>query len=324
LNIGEEVAAGLHQLPVPLPYATKPVNAYLGRVEGGWAVVDTGAHTEATERFWAEVLEGLDAPLAAVYVTHYHPDHLGMAGWLAGRTGAPVHMMRREFEWARFMWAEGMPQADSMADLCRRNGMPPDGVEAVRLGMLRQRPDTLPFPDGVRPLADGDEVELGGARYRVLWLSGHSDGLYCLWDERARVLVSNDHVLPSITPNVSVWPNGDPAPLRRYLENLRRVLELDPALYLPGHGSPFTAADGRVQRIIDHHERRLAAMLEVVGPAGASAWEVCAAAFRAEDLNGHQLRFAMAETLAHMELLAERGLVRAVDDGGLVRYRRAA
>lgn len=320
----EPVADGLYRLPIPLPYPTKPVNAYLARQDGGWAVVDTGAHNEETEQLWTEVLQGLDGPLAAIYATHYHPDHLGMAGWLGACSGAPIHMMARELEWARLMWADGMPQGERMADLCRLHGTPDDLAEGVRRGMVGQRRHTLPLPDAIVPVDEGDEIELGGRPYRALWTSGHSDYLYCLWDEGSGVLISGDHVLPVITPNVALWPGGRPDPLGRFIENLKRVRDLGPRRYLPGHGEPFAAEDDRVSAILDHHERRLARMLDAVaarGSGGATGFEVCDAVFRASQLGPHQLRFAMAETLAHLDLLERRGQLRPTGDRP-VRYVR--
>lgn len=311
--LAQEVAANLYRLPIPLPYPTQPVNAYLARVEGGWAVIDTGCHTADTEGLWTDVLARLDGPLADIYATHYHPDHLGMAGWLAARTGARVHMMAPELEWARGMWAEGMPQAARTAELFQLHGMPESVAAAVVEGMVRQRPHTLPLPDAIFPVAEGDEIELGGVPYRVLWTPGHSDGLYCLWDAAGGLLISGDHVLPTITPNVAVWPGAEPAPLKRFLDNLARVDQLRPRRFLPGHGDPFPDEDGRVARILDHHERRLTRMLDVVGD-GATGYQVCDATFKAASLGGHQMRFAMAETLAHLELLELRGQLRRTDD----------
>ena len=206
------------------------------------------------------------------------------------------------------------------------NGLPRQFQPAVRAsnGGIR-RTLRLPPPESIVPLHDEQELMLGGWRYRILWTPGHSDYHCCLLREDG-LLLAGDHVLPRITPNIGFYPRARPDPLGDYFASLERVAGLPARLTLPGHRMPFTDLAGRAAELRAHHIERgqlvLAALAEQ--PRGKSAGEVAGPLFGERLRTADDWRFAVAETLAHLEHLRLRGAVRRRTRDGLVRYVVAA
>jgi glyoxylase-like metal-dependent hydrolase (beta-lactamase superfamily II) len=242
-------------------------------------------------------------------VTHLHPDHVGLARWLEERSGAPVWMLEGEIENARRVWDPDRGTEDFVRYLIR-NGMDAQTAEptagSTRLGVR--------LPERLLPLRPGDSIELGGSKARVVHTPGHSDFHFILHDERQRLLFAGDHLLLEITPNIGLWTYTAPRPLRRYLDSLASLRGLDVDLVFPGHGPLFHDLDGRVDELIAHHEERLSVMLAALDGRPATPFEVARRVFP-EDLTDHQLRFALAETLAHLEHLEGEDYVQRVADG---------
>jgi glyoxylase-like metal-dependent hydrolase (beta-lactamase superfamily II) len=147
---------------------------------------------------------------------------------------------------------------------------------------------------------------------------GHSDYHFVLHDERRRLLFAGDHLLLEITPNIGLWTYTAPRPLRRYLDSIASLRDLDVDLVFPGHGPLFHDLEGRVDELLAHHEERLSVMLAALDGKPATPFEVARRVFP-EDLTDHQLRFALAETLAHLEHLEWDGYVEQVS-GDVVSY----
>ena len=150
---------------------------------------------------------------------------------------------------------------------------------------------------------------------------GHSDFHFILHDEPRRLLFVGDHLLLKITPNIGLWSYTAPRPLQRYLDSIEGLRGLNVDLVFPGHGPLFHDLDGRVDELVLHHEERLSVMRESLEGGPATAFEVARRVF-ADELSDHQLRFALAETLAHLEHLVNDG--RAEHLGGEVTRFRAA
>ena len=175
------------------------------------------------------------------------------------------------------------------------------------------------LPERLIPLRPGDAIGLGGSEARVVHTPGHSDFHFVLHDERRRLLFAGDHLLLKITPNIGLWTYTAPRPLRRYLDSLKGLRALDVDLIFPGHGPLFHDLDGRIGELLLHHEERLAVTLAAFDGGPATPFEVARRVFP-EDLTDHQLRFALAETLAHLEHLEGDGYVEQVADG-VISYR---
>jgi len=313
-----EVAPGILWLRFPLPFALDHVNLFALADGDGWTVVDTGFGDDSSKGVWLELLAGpLRArPIRRLVVTHFHPDHVGLAGWLQARTGAELVMPETEWLVARYLVAEDPNAALATAMAFYRAA----GVDAAQLDALEADGHVYPRritppPTTFTPLVPGAALDIGGRRFEVLVGEGHSPAQACLWCAEAGLLLAADQILPRISPNVPVWPQAPMAdPLARFTSSLERLRALPASTrVLPAHDWPFEDLHGRIDALLAFHDARLEATLAAVG-GGATAFEVMHALFaRVDDV--HQLRFALGETLAHLNrLVAEGRLLRTTAD----------
>src|SRR5574338_595847 len=300
---------GIRRVTLPLPTRPGHVHSYLLPGEDGWTIVDTGLGLpDATER-WTGELAGLPGPVRRIVVTHFHPDHVGAAADLAELTGAPVSQGRTDYEQCRLVWG-GDDWADVLVDWFRSHGVPDDVMrELIEQGAL-WRPFIRYQPDP-RLLDPGDHVD----GWQAVAAPGHADGQLML--VRDGVLVAADHVLDPISPTVGLWPRSRPDPLGDYLAALEETIALDARVALPGHGEPIADPSARARALIAHHGERLAATAAALGDEPLTGYEVSFPLFGA-DLKPAARRFAVAETLSHLErLVREGGASRTEDDRGV-------
>ncbi len=336
-----ELAAGVIRLQIPINFTgLGHVNSYALVDDRGATIVDAGLPGGET---WSAIRQRLRAAGLAirdvhtVVVTHSHPDHFGSAGRLAHAAGADLVAERRFHT-----WFEPIPHTHSVA-------APPDTSDADEaeeddtgyLGLIRARRTPWggsPFPTSrrqkiVRRLAtrglvpsmrppiptrrvdDGDTLTFAGRQWRALHTPGHTGDHLCLYEPAEGLLVSGDHVLPTITPHVGgLSPLRDP--LGSFLVSLARLLEIGPVqLVLPAHGHPFPDLRGRIEEIVDHHEDRLRALREIGRGGRQTVVEMSQQLFR-RPLWG---MMAESETYAHLEFLRLRGGAERVrlEDGQL-------
>jgi len=305
-------------VPIPIPIPLRYTNCFLFEGPSGWTLVDAGFHDALAEDAWPRAFADMairPQDVKQILVTHYHPDHLGGAGWLQQLTGAPAYMHDRELRQVELFWGQSMAeQAAALRDFFAVEGMPRETAEAIAQHHHHQWGIVQPLAE-LKPLKAGTMFPMGRSAYEVMWVPGHSDGMAVFWDAQTGVLVANDMILDKITPNVSLWPDCRPNPLEDYLASLVTVEGLGATLALTGHRNLITNVTGRAQEIRDHHFHRLGVMEAVCGKAGgATAWEVCEQVFTPGTLTIHQVRFAMSETLAHLVYLEKLGrLVRQGD-----------
>lgn len=320
-----EVAAGIHGVRLPLPFALDHVNVWLLEDGGGWLAIDTGIADDRTRTTWRRLLDDLaPARLTGLLCTHFHPDHMGLAGWLAAETGAPVLASRTEWLLGRMLAlddGEGFLAAIRAYD--RRAGLAPALAEMrIRRGNA-YRPRVIVPPATYRRLQAGDEVTAGEHRFEVLIGRGHAPEMICLFEPERRLLIAADQVLPAVSPNVSVWPIEPHAdPLSEFLETLRsfRALPAD-TLVLPSHGRPFVGLHDRIDELSNHHRERLAQVLGACAEPRTAA-DLIPLLFERE-LDAHQLQFALGETVAHLNHLIAKGALAATEAShGRLLYQR--
>ena len=314
-----QVAEGIFQVQLPLPFPLRIVHSYVLRDGDGWTIIDTGINYSAGRAAWQAALAELKiAPQAIrrIILTHAHPDHYGMAGWLAEQSSAPVQLAPLEQEFVRTVWHAGAANEQAIVDFFQSHGMPAELAEQVRHSTAETRAMTLPWP-ATSVIEPGESLQIGARRFRVIATPGHSDQHLVFYCAEERLLLCGDAVLIKITPNISLWPHGRPDPLADYLQSLDRLAALPVDLALPGHGPLIRAFGERLTELRAHHHERLEIMEQVTG-GGAAAFSICTAVFPTSALSPHQLRFAMAETLAHVEYLV--GVGRLARDSGI--YRR--
>ena len=310
----DELDAGIRRVTLPLPTRPGHVHAYLLSGDDGWTLVDTGLGLPDAKERWASELAELPGPVRQIVVTHFHPDHVGAAADLVELTGAPVAQGRVDYEQCRLVW-DGNDWADVLVDWFRRHGVPDEVMrELIEQGAL-WRP-FIRFQRDPQLLDPGDHVD----GWRAVAAPGHADGQLML--VRDDVLVAADHVLDPISPTVGLWPRSRPDPLGDYLGALEATIALDARVALPGHGEPILDPSARARALIAHHAERLAATAAALGDAPQTGYEVSFPLF-GDGLKPAARRFAVAETLSHLERLVLEGGARRTEDDRRVAYTSA-
>jgi glyoxylase-like metal-dependent hydrolase (beta-lactamase superfamily II) len=303
-----ELEPGIRRLTMPLPTGPKHVHCYLVRSgDGSWLLVDTGMGYRSDD---ASQLS-LDVPVSRIVITHFHPDHVGGAAAARELTGARVHQGALDYAQCVRVWgSDDWPER--IAEWFDRNGVPPE----VMLDLIeggRVYASFIRYATDPELLYEGDEV--GG--WQVLELPGHADGHIAL--VRGDVLIAGDCLLSPITPAVGLWPESRPDPLGDYLRTLKRIAELGPRIVLTGHGEPIENAQERCAEILRHHRKRLDETQALLDAEPRSGYDVSLRLFGTW-LEPMQRRFAVAETLSHLERLAREGAARRDMTDGTVTY----
>jgi glyoxylase-like metal-dependent hydrolase (beta-lactamase superfamily II) len=303
----EEIADGLLRVTFELPFGIDHVHCYLLRASsGGWILVDTGLGTRDPEARWRPVLDALDAPVERIVVTHMHPDHVGGARDIAELTGAPVVQGREDHEQTLRAWGPGR-SAEAMVEFWLANGLPGVEADAVRResDALAQAVHYAPEAELVEP---GDEID----GWRVELLRGHADGHIVLL--RDGVLIGGDVLLTHITPMVGLYPNARPDPVGDYLETLAWLETAQLRVAYTGHLDSIDDPAARAREIRAHHVERLERTRVALGGVPLSAYEVSLELFGGV-LSPTLRRFALAESLAHLERLVFTGQAARADGG---------
>jgi glyoxylase-like metal-dependent hydrolase (beta-lactamase superfamily II) len=280
------------------------VHCYLLPGDAGWTLVDTGLGLPDAEARWTEALGELE--VGRIVVTHFHPDHAGGGEDARELTGARVYQGADDYAQCERVW--GSPDwSERLADYLRHHGLPDETADELRHESTTFAP-FIRYARSPELLREGAEVD----GWRVFELPGHADGHICL--ERDGVLVAGDHLLGVITPTVGLYLESRPDPLGDYQASLRRTIELDPRIALTGHGDPVERPAERAREILEHHEQRLDETAAALGPEPRTGYEVSLELF-GTDLDANNRRFALAETLAHLERLVFEGRAARAEDG---------
>lgn len=317
------VAPGVHWLRMPLPFALDHVNLWAIEDGDGWTIVDAGLGDRRTEALWRGLLDGPLAgrPVRRLIVTHFHPDHLGAAGWLQAATGAPLWMPRQEWLTGSLLATADDSVGRHQAAFFAAHGLPPAAAATMAEGGNRYRTKVGAVPPRYHRVAAGDVLDIGGSRWEAIVGEGHSPELLCLHCAERGVLIAGDQILPRITPNVSAqWHEPEADPLGAFLASLDRFRHL-PAetLVLPSHDRPFTGLPARLGDLGRHHAGRLAAVAEACA-GGATGHDMLKVLFR-RPLDDHQIVFALGEAIAHLVHLERRGALAGAAENGVRIFR---
>jgi glyoxylase-like metal-dependent hydrolase (beta-lactamase superfamily II) len=321
------LADGLGWARLPVPGSLKHINIWVLEDEGGVALVDTGLDIPACRDGWEALLSGPLAgrPITRIICTHFHPDHIGLAGWLAERFSVPLWMTREEWLFARMLTADvrDAPPREAFA-YWRAAGWSEERIAAeAEKGWGRFSAMVSPVPVSFVRIQDGDSLRIGTRNWRVVTGNGHSPEHACLVDDAAGVLIAGDQVLPRITSNISLSlsePEGDP--LGDWLSSIAKLRELADSLFvLPSHGDPFMGLHARLDALHHGHRDRLDALHALLAEPRRAV-----DAFRtlfARKIEDGMMGLATGEAMAHLRRLEVEGkAVREVRDG--VHWYRAA
>lgn len=325
-----EVAPGLIWIRQTLPFRLNHVNIYLLADGDGWTMVDTGIGNDATIDAWTALFEGplKGFKITRLIVTHAHPDHVGLAGWIAERFDCPLHMSQVEYLQAAYHQHRGSPERMLEQRLFfRRHGMDEEITEAL----LGRGQDYLTrvsvLPASYHRLSKGDEITIGTRRFKVITGGGHSLDQVMLYCDSDNIFLSADQVLSKISPNVSVWAVEPSAnSLGEYLTSLAELKGIlpDDVLVLPGHGIPFYGVKTRIKQLADHHEERCQLIAKACAETPKTSAELVPVVFHKHVLDAHQTGFAAGELIAHVNYMLAQGRLTTVEQpDGIVRFKTA-
>ena len=329
----ERVVPGVWSVPVPIPdNPLRYVLSYLIEHSSGFVLVDPGWDAPASWRALTEGLAACSVPLGAVtavLVTHVHPDHHGLSGAVKENSGAWIGMHASEDA-----LLAGFARPDrraATAGYLRWCGAPEEHVGQIT-GDGRRTPAAAMARAAMaradRLLGHGDLVDVPGVRLRAVWTPGHSPGHLCFHDETHGLLLTGDHVLPRITPNISAY-DRESEPLSEYLDALERLRETAPAEVLPAHEFRFSGLGDRLDALRDHHLERLREAAEIVGSGsdGHTAWSVARQVSWSRpwsQLSAFQHQAALGEVVAHLRHLRSLRAVTCAAVGGVGLWQPAA
>jgi glyoxylase-like metal-dependent hydrolase (beta-lactamase superfamily II) len=325
----EKVTSGVWSIPVPIPDSPlRYVLSYLIEHRSGFVMVDTGwDHPEG----WRVLRDGLDSvgipvtAITAILISHVHPDHHGLSRAMREESGAWIGMHEREDQFlARHTDWDTI--RSSLAVFLRWAGAPRDYLAeaAARRGAISRGP--MARTD--KTIGHGELIDVPGLTLRAVWTPGHSPGHLCFHDETHDLLLTGDHVLPRITPNISSY-DLESSPLDDYLQSLAALRGIQPGEVLPAHEYRFADLDSRLADLAEHHEERLAEIEQVLGkePAGQPAWQVAAQVTWSRpwsQMSGFPQQAALGEVVAHLRHMERHGRATLADADGVGLWSAAA
>ncbi len=308
-----EIAPGILWLRLPLPFRLNHINVFLIDDGDGWAVLDTGIANKATREIWEALAAGPLAgrKLTRLIVTHFHPDHIGLAGWLGERFGVPLLTTQTTYlQCLTISLSPGALDAPVYRDFYIRRGLKSEATAAVLTQGHAYLKMVTPLPPIFERIADGDRLKIGGRVFEVITGEGHAPEQAMLYCAEDRLFFAGDQVMEKISPNVSVWaidPHGDPLGL--YLRSLRDLKSRvgEDALVLASHHRPFFGLHERLAGLAAHHAHRCAAIQEAARTPKTAA-ELLPVLFH-RPLDPHEMSFAFSEVLAHMNYMLREGML---------------
>jgi glyoxylase-like metal-dependent hydrolase (beta-lactamase superfamily II) len=315
-----EVADGVLWIRLPLPMALDHVNVYALDDGNGWTIIDTGFNSCKTRKIWNDLLAKPLAgkPVTRVIGTHHHPDHIGLAGWFQ-KAGAELAMPRTAWLMARMLTLDNQLIYPSEAiEFYKRAGMADDILAKRRMDRPFNFADFVHrMPLGFTRLQEGGTIQMGGRTWTIRMGNGHAPEHATFWSEDDNLVIGGDQLLPSISPNIGVYPTEPNAdPLAEWLYACKRLTPFAKAdqLVLGGHKLPFTGLPKRMQQLSDNHHGALKRlMMHICEPKRAGD---CFKPLFKREIGEDIYGLALVEALAHLNHLHQKGqATRELRDG---------
>jgi glyoxylase-like metal-dependent hydrolase (beta-lactamase superfamily II) len=308
----------LFQIRLPLPIRPNGVQVYLFENGDRSVLIDTGLGTEESLEVLHDSLKQIGRSLSDIRVTvctHYHPDHYGAAEKIKQLSGCEVLMHKADFD---YLFSNLLLNPGDYRTFLLSHGLPVNGTALMppTIRVLREHYHPV-APD--KYLADGEELDFGDFNLKVIWTPGHSPGHVVLYWPDPKLLISGDHLLPTITPHVGIHTGLEGNPLANYLDSLNQLEKLDISQVLPAHGRSFSDHRKRIVETFHHHEERQLALLDRLAAGPATAYELALSLFD-QSLPDLHKEIAAFEVLAHLEFMKTINKVRVQSDNSVIRF----
>jgi len=325
-----EIAQGIHLLKVPIPdNPLENLNCYIIEGKNGWLMVDTGWFTDEAFSALGYGLSELElkfTDIATIIVTHIHPDHFGLAGKIKQVSPKTELLMHRfEFDMIDSRYIKFSNLQDAMTVILGHHGVPASGLPAMgSASMPALKYVMVTFPD--RTLYGGETISTGIYDLEVIWTPGHAMGHICLYEPKNRLLFSGDHILPTITSNISYHVQSGDNPLGDYIGALHKLEHISVSRVLPAHEDVFTDLRSRINELIIHHDERKDEIRQAIADKPLNAYEISSyISWNTEGSTWEQLpplhkRAAVTETIAHLECMRWEGGVKRITEGDSILY----
>jgi glyoxylase-like metal-dependent hydrolase (beta-lactamase superfamily II) len=315
----EQIRPGLWVVPVPIPMnSLRYVLVYVFATPQGAYLIDAGWNTDEAFDALGAGLEQAGfgmADVRGVMVTHIHPDHYGLAGRIRDASDAWVSLHPADAALIESRYIEPDELLKMVSRSLTRAGASKQDIEMFGAASMPVREFVqATYPDVL--LEDGDKPDVPGWNLRAIHTPGHSPGHLCFYLADQRLMLSGDHVLPRITPNISYHPQSGPDPLGEFLDSLDKVAREDVELVLPAHEHRFVGLRGRVDALKAHHHQRFEEAIASIRDGDNTAYGIAARMSwsRSWDrIDGFMRRAAVGEALAHLYALHARGILRYED-----------
>jgi glyoxylase-like metal-dependent hydrolase (beta-lactamase superfamily II) len=293
------------------------VFVYVFETDAGPYIVDAGWNTDDAYDALCDGLRQAGTSVTdvqGVLVTHIHPDHYGLAGRVREASGAWVALHPADADLIPERYDDPTDLLTRVSAYLRRMGAPEDEVSTLTNASMPVRP----YVDAVRPdvlFEDGDRPKVPGWDLTAIWTPGHSPGHLCFWEPGNRLMLSGDHVLPRITPNIPYHPQAGSNPLGDFIESLDKVAAYDADEVLPAHEHRFVGLSERVEQLKAHHESRFGEVIAAIEDGVTTAWGIAERMHWSrswERIDGFMRRAAVGEAMAHLRALEVMGVVQEV------------
>lgn len=312
---------------MPLPgNPLKVLNSYLVKGTERNLLIDTGFNQEECRTALFDGLKTLDASLDVtdIFITHLHADHSGLVSAVATDKNVvycgEVDAIRINWALSSEYWPENLSFVGSYGFPLREFG-----------AALLKHPGQKYTQDSEHDFSivrEGDIIEAGDYRFAVVETPGHTPGHICLYEPDKKILISGDHILGNITPNITMFYKGLPDPLGQYLRSLDKIDRMDIDIVLPGHRGVISDVHGRIAELKRHYEKRLREVLDVLGDevmtayrvASGITWDLTYTSWDQFPLE--QMWFATGEAISHLEHLRQQNKVRKFECEGTLMFQR--
>jgi len=326
-----EVKPGIYQLQIPIH--NNPLghtNTYLVRDNDGYLLIDAGWDSkealQAMKDQLSEIGTGLDL-ITRIIATHVHGDHYGLVHTLKNYTNAEIIIHRREKEVLMYRYTAVYETLSDIEESWMRNGAPQNELPMPGLPSRdTHRLQTPVIPDST--VEGGEIISAGDYSLQVIWTPGHAPGHICLYEPTDKILFGGDHVLPVITPNISLLPYAGENPLGEFMDSLKTLDGLDVEIVLPAHENIYYDLHKRIAEITHHHHQRNLEIMDTLKKGPKTAYKISSAitwipesgGIRYKDLPPMHKRMALLETLAHLKAMLVDGEVKSFTEDNIDYY----
>ena len=300
---------------MPLPMMLNHVNVYILNSSEGLTIIDTGINTKECLSAWKRIIKNnfSNKKILQVFITHHHPDHIGLAGWFSTHFNAKIFSSRTSWFMARMLCLDFQKVPDSnVIKFWQEGGMNKDLLEKKTKEKPFNFSDIVyPIPIGFQSKNCGEKMVINGENWMIEIGNGHAPDHLILFNDQKSVIFSGDQIIAGISPNLGVYatePNLDTVGL--WINSCKKFLELfdDNFLVLPGHKLPFFGVKSRLKQLIFHHEEILMRMKEKLSKVEFSAADLFQTVF-GRDIKESEYILALGETIGHLNFFKSRGLL---------------